>query len=83
MRILIHKDAEKVYDKLDKISKERIKKGIAGLTEIPPVGDIKNLKGEFTGLKRLRIGDFRIIYQVLDDIIRINNILPRGSAYKN
>ena len=81
-RIKMHKQAEKYFNKLDSTTKERIKEGISGLLEDPPVGNIKELKGEFQGLSRLQIGGFRIIYFIDGRLIKITNILPRGDVYK-
>jgi len=81
-RIKMHKQAKKYFDKLDINTKERMEDGIKGLLEEPPVGNIKELKGEFKGLNRLQIGDFRIIYFVDGKSIKITNILPRGDVYK-
>ena len=81
-RIKMHKQAKKYFDKLDTNTKERIKEGIKGLLKIPPAGNIKELKGEFKGLSRLQIGDFRIIFLTDGELIKITNILPRGDVYK-
>ena len=81
-KVKINKQAEKYFNRLDNNTKERIKEGINGLLKNPPVGDIKELKGEFQGLNRLQIGDFRIIYSVDGDLIKITNIFPRGDVYK-
>ena len=48
--------------------------------------DMKNIKmltGEYKGLFRLRVGDYRIFFQVRNSklIIVIIDILPRGSSY--
>ena len=82
MKVLMHKQAEKYFNRLDSKTKDRIKEGIKGLLENPPVGNIKELKGEFLGLKRLQIGNFRIIYTVDSSLVKITNILPRGDVYK-
>ena len=83
MKVIIHKEAEKFLKRTDNITKERLTNGIKGLNRQPPIGDTKPLKGEFYGLYRLRIGDYRIIYTNTDDgALKILNILPRGSAYK-
>ncbi len=62
---------------MDSVTKQRIKEAIQQL----PSGDIKKLKG-YTNAYRLRVGDYRVIYDMMDDMIRINNVLPRGDAYK-
>ena len=82
IKIILHKQAEKYFNRLDSGTKERIKEGIKGLTENPPAGNIKELKGEFQGLKRLQIGKLRIIYAADGNLIKITNILPRGDVYK-
>ena len=46
-----------------------------------PFGDIKKLQG-YSNLYRLRIGDYRVIYEVWDEGIVIDAVLPRGEAYK-
>ncbi len=45
---------------------------------------------EYVGIKekkfengyRLRIGDLRVLFSIEDDTIYIDNIIPRGQAYK-
>ena len=78
----MYKQSEKYFKKLDNNTKDRIREGIKGLLEPPPVGDVKELKGEFQGLNRLQIGGFRIIYFVDGELIKITNIFPRGDVYK-
>ena len=46
-----------------------------------PNGDIKKLKG-YTAAFRLRIGDYRILFEMSADEIYISDILLRGEAYK-
>ena len=60
--IVIEKPAEKFITKLPKSERERVIRAIYGL---PDKGDIKRLQGrKSTGLFRLRVGDYRIIYSV-------------------
>ena len=82
MKIKMYKQALKYYEKLDKNTKSRINKGIEGLLKTPPQGNIKSLKGEFEGLNRLQISDYRIIYVIDEGLLKITNILPRGDVYK-
>ena len=86
MHIKYSKTVVKYIDKLDKPTKQRIKKAIEGLTEEPPKGDIKLLQGYTDGRKRLRLGKYRIIYNYLPDgkieILYIINIDSRGEIYK-
>ena len=79
MEVYFTKNAEKALKKLDKIQKIRIVDAIRKL----PCGDIKRLQGMNEPVFRLRVGDYRIIYIIRDNIIYINDVLPRGSAYKH
>ena len=61
----------------DKQTKKRLKEAI----EKVPFGDIKKLQGIDNGY-RLRVGDLRVLFSIEDDRIYIDNIIPRGQAYK-
>lgn len=78
MQIQYTKEAIKQINSLDVPTKKRIKAGIDGL----PFGDIKKLKG-YSNKYRLRIGGYRIIFDMAEETIIINAVPPRGSAYKN
>lgn len=86
MKIEYAKSAVKYIESLDRPTKQRIRKGIEGLAESPPKGDIKMLQGYSDGRKRLRIGKYRIIYNSKQDgkieILYIMNIDTRGDVYK-
>ena len=71
------KQAVKTLERMDKPTKQRIKKGI---DEIPE-GDIKPLKGA-PGNFRLRVGNWRILFAYIDnDTVSVKKIAPRGGAY--
>jgi len=82
-KLIYHKSAVKFIAKLDKTSQERIATGLKGLLYSPPEGDIKRLKG-YTDLYRLRIGSFRVIFNVdhQKQIVYIEAIGNRGDIYK-
>ena len=71
--IIYTKEARKSIKSLD----IRVKDGIEKI----PFGDIKKLQG-YSNLYWLRIGDYRVIYQMEHDTIIIDAVLPRGEAYK-
>ncbi|MCL2633576.1 MAG: type II toxin-antitoxin system RelE/ParE family toxin [Oscillospiraceae bacterium] len=79
MDIIFTKQAVKQIEKLDKPTKQRIKNAISKI----PLGDIKQLQGTNITLFRLRVGDFRIIFEMTIENIIIRCVLPRGEAYKN
>ncbi len=82
-KLTYHKDAVKFIAKQDKTIQERIAQGLKGLLAIPPAGDIKSMKG-YVGLYRLRIGTFRILFEIQhsEKVIYIRAIDSRGSIYK-
>jgi len=77
MNITYSKQALKQMSKLNKSLRDRIISGVESL----PKSDIKKLKG-YTHAYRLRIGDYRILFNFTADNIEITDVLPRGSAYK-
>ncbi|MEL7657899.1 MAG: type II toxin-antitoxin system RelE/ParE family toxin [Bacillota bacterium] len=82
-RLIYRKEAVKFLAKQDVSAQERIAKGLAGLLEIPPSGDIKLLKG-YKKLYRLRVGSYRILFEIshTEKIIYIQVIDSRGGVYK-
>lgn len=79
-KIKFTKRAKKFIEKQPKNHRERIYKAIYKL----PKDDVKKIKG-ITNLYRLRVGDYRIIYDIIDDelYIEIINADNRGDIYKN
>lgn len=86
MQIKYSKTALKFLYSLDKKSVERIRYGIQGLTQDPPVGDIKPMQGVKGGQMRLRIGTWRIIYKYANasniKSLLVIDIGNRGDIYK-
>lgn len=69
-QLFFDKPAAKQLAKLSKKSYEKVKKSIEALAENPrPVGCLK-LKGNGDAY-RIRIGDFRVIYEIEDDVLII------------
>jgi mRNA interferase RelE/StbE len=81
MRFKLTTDAKRYLDTLDKSTIDRIYEALRSMTREPPTGDIKPLSGSDT-LYRLRVGDFRIIYEIDGNNVIIEKIAPRGQAYK-
>jgi mRNA interferase RelE/StbE len=86
MKVKYSKTALKFLKKLDAKSVSRILLAIEGLKDDPPKGDIKQMRGYQDDRKRLRVGDWRIIYRYdLEQqlvIIFIIDIGNRGDIYK-
>ncbi|RRK31180.1 type II toxin-antitoxin system RelE/ParE family toxin [Schaedlerella arabinosiphila] len=77
MQIQYSKKAVKYINSADKPTKKRLKSAIEKI----PFGDVKKLQGVDDGY-RLRVGDLRVLFSMEDDKIFIDNIIPRGQAYK-
>lgn len=81
MRFKLTSQSKKYLDTLDKYAVKRIYKALRDLTQSPPKGDIKQLKG-MENIYRLRIGELRILYSIDGDNVIINKIASRGQVYK-
>ena len=77
LKIEYSKKTVKYINSVDKTTKKRLKEAIEKI----PLGDIKKLQGIENGY-RLRVGDLRVLFSIEDDTIYIDNIIPRGQAYK-
>ena len=77
MKIEYKKKAVKYINSCDKSTKRRLKDSIEKL----PLGDVKKLTG-YECEYRLGVGNLRVLFTFEYDIITINEIRPRGKAYK-
>lgn len=84
--VKVSSKAEKYLKKLDKENQARFKKELIDLSkynnplEHPAV---KPLTGDLKGFSRIRIGGYRIVFQILTEekIIAVVNMAPRGNVY--
>ena len=62
--------------------RHRLVEAIDRLAEEPLAGSA--LKGEFSGLRRLRVGDYRIVYEAIHGelVVLVVRVGHRGSAYR-
>ena len=75
------KSIQRDLKRLDKPEARRILAAIE--KELPKKADsIPSLKGPFAGLRKYRIGDFRVIFAILDQEILILRIAHRKEAYR-
>ena len=63
--IRIKKSAAKELRRVAKPDRARIVAAIDRLAETPHLGAA--LKGDLRGLRRIRVGDYRVVYEVQDD----------------
>lgn len=80
--VLIERYAQKQIMKLDKKLIPVIKAAIADLADNPRPHGYKKLKGE--DAYRIRVGDYRVIYEIDDDIILVTvvSVGHRKDVYK-
>ena len=80
--IQIKRSAARELQRVAKRDHTRLVEAIDRLAETPHLGTA--LKGDFRGLRRLRIGDYRVIYEVRDDelIVLIVRVAHRRDAYR-
>lgn len=76
-QIIYSKEAVKFLKKQDKQTQKRL---IDAIEKLPTIGDVKKLKG--TSGYRLRVGTFRVLFDVNGTIIDIIDIGNRGQIYK-
>ena len=75
--------AQSYYRRAPEDLARRLSEAFKALEQSPTPPGFKRLKGQFVGLLRLRVGDYRIIYKVLHEqkLIKVAYIGPRGDAY--
>jgi len=81
MRINIRKSAIKDFKKIDHSDKEVIHFKILELKNFPNISNVKKLTN-FEPAFRLRIGDYRVLFDVSEDTIVIGRVLHRKDSYK-
>ena len=64
------------------MSKFRVKKAIETRLVVDPEKYGQPLKGNLKGYRKLRIGEYRIVYKVVEDEISILGIRHRREIYK-
>ncbi len=82
--IKFHRNAAKAYQRLPKAVKQRIDEAIETLRAKPFYGkDICKFSGKLEGLYRLRVGEYRVIYRILEEqrLVIVEAIGARGEVY--
>ena len=83
-KVVISKSAEKEISKLPVKEILKIKDAILGLADDPRPFGVKKLEG-FNDLYRIKKGNYRIIYDIEDDILTVEvlKVGNRKDVYKN
>ena len=80
--IRIKKSAAKELARIPSADRVRVIRAIDHLKDHPHSGS--SLKGEYRGIRRIRVGDFRVLYEVSDKdlIILVIRVATREEAYR-
>jgi len=81
MKINIRKSAIRDLKKIDKSAKESIHNKIINLQNFPNIPNLKKLTN-FEPAYRLRVGNYRVLFDVFDNQIEIGRVLHRKESYK-
>jgi mRNA interferase RelE/StbE len=81
-RVILSKSVQKQIDRLPQDAAGRVIERLAGLESEPRPHDVKKLKGRPAW--RIRVGDYRIIYEIDDRGLRIIVVTvgQRGDVYR-
>lgn len=80
--VRIKRSASRDLGRIARGDRERIVSAIDRLAEQPHAG--YPLKGDLRGLRRVRVGDYRVVYEVLDDelVVLVVRAAHRGEVYR-
>lgn len=85
-QILLSKTFQKQFKTLDKPMQKRVKNALLALEdnsiEPRPGADIKELKNTKPPKHRIRVGNYRIVYLVEKNTVKIIEIFLRGRGYR-
>ncbi|MBF0371502.1 MAG: type II toxin-antitoxin system RelE/ParE family toxin [Magnetococcales bacterium] len=84
-RVELSRPARKELAALPHQERFRLLKAIQSLTNDPRPHGTKALQGAYRLFHRLRVGNFRVIYQIHDQtvLVQIIRIASRGKVYRN
>ena len=85
-RVTVSETATRQLKTLPKEVRRRVVRGVEVLRENPfrprPKADILRIEGTEPEKYRLRIGEYRAIYPVLDDDVKVIEVFARGRGYR-
>jgi mRNA interferase RelE/StbE len=81
MKIEIRQSAIKDLKKISEPFRSKIESKILDLKNFPNVSNLKRLVN-FEPAYRMRVGDYRVLFDVVDDVIIIGRVLHRKNSYR-
>ena len=80
-KIAFKKSVSRDLKKIDKRQADRILKRIE--SDLPEkADDFPSLSGKFSGLKKFRIGDYRVVYIIIEKTALVLRISHRRESYR-
>jgi len=81
--VVFARSARKELEALDELLASRVLRRIEKLEDDPRPGGVRKLRGA-SGLWRLRVGDYRVLYAIDDDrnLVDVIAIRHRNEAYR-
>ena len=80
-RITFKRSVSRDLRKLDKTEADRILSALA--SQLPEAaGNCPELKGKFAGLRKFRVGDYRVIFAIIGDSVLVTRIAHRRDVYR-
>ena len=81
-RLVIQRDAIRNLQRIPNPDRERITSRIEALAEEPRPANLDILKLTQSDTWRLRVGNWRVIFEMTETTVEILDVLPRGRAYR-
>ena len=80
-RVAFKKSVSRDLRKLGRTEADRVLKALA--IELPDVADsCPELKGKFAGLRKFRVGDYRVVFTIVGDSVHVTRIGHRRDVYR-
>jgi mRNA interferase RelE/StbE len=80
MEVKIRKSALKDLQKIPEPHRSRVKEKVALLQDFPDIVNVKKLKNHPSAF-RLRVGEYRVLFDLYDDHIEVAAIKHRKESY--
>jgi mRNA interferase RelE/StbE len=84
-RVFVSRTFQKQFHSLEKRLQRRIRSALATLEDDPYRArsgtDIKKLSGTTPSKYRLRVGEYRVVYTIDNNVVKVIELFKRGRGY--
>ena len=81
-KIKFKKSVVKDLKKINRSDTDRILQKLTSELSVK-ADDFPELQGEFTGLRKYKVGNYRVVYAIIDDSVLVLRIQHREDVYRN